>query len=121
MLAASKGARVPNETRAARQPQPQTTQAEAAARAAFAAESLEPQAWANPAGARYDWHKHPYHKVLFCLRGAITFHTPAGDRLLAPGDRLDLPPGTRHAATVGPTGVTCLEAARPAPRAKPRP
>jgi hypothetical protein len=29
------------------------------------------------------------------------------------GDRLDLPAGTPHAATVGPNGVTCWEAARP--------
>jgi hypothetical protein len=28
------------------------------------------------------------------------------------GDRLDLPPDTEHAATVGPDGVTCLEAAK---------
>ncbi len=26
------------------------------------------------------------------------------------GDRLDLPAGTRHAATVGPAGCECLEA-----------
>jgi hypothetical protein len=29
-----------------------------------------------------------------------------------PGDRLDLAPGTAHAATVGQGGVTCVEAAR---------
>ena len=33
---------------------------------------------------------------------------------LAPGDRLDLPAGTRHDAVVGPGGVTCLEAHVPA-------
>ena len=27
-----------------------------------------------------------------------------------PGDRLDLPAGTRHDAVVGPDGVRCLEA-----------
>jgi hypothetical protein len=31
---------------------------------------------------------------------------------MKPGDRLDLPARTLHAATVGPEGVTCLEAAR---------
>ncbi|HEY8760821.1 MAG TPA: hypothetical protein VIP52_07920 [Candidatus Dormibacteraeota bacterium] len=30
-------------------------------------------------------------------------------RRLEPGDRLELPPGTRHAAIVGPGGVTCVE------------
>ncbi len=82
-------------------------------RAAFAAEGLEPHAWSNAAGYRYDWHDHPYHKVLYCVTGSITFHTDEGDTELSPGDRLDLPPRTRHAATVGPTGVSCLEAARP--------
>jgi quercetin dioxygenase-like cupin family protein len=51
--------------------------------------------------------------VLYCLEGSITFHTDEGEVGLNPGDRLDLPPRTRHAATVGSAGVTCLEAARP--------
>ena len=84
---------------------------EAAARAAFTAESLTPHAWSNAAAARYEWHTHSYDKVLFCIRGGITFHTDHGDHALAPGDRLDLPKGTPHAATVGAAGVTCLEAA----------
>jgi chorismate synthase len=33
---------------------------------------------------------------------------------LVTGDRLELPAGTRHDATVGPAGVTCLEAHLPA-------
>ena len=86
---------------------------EAEMRAAFAAEGLQPHAWSNGAGDRYDWHDHPYHKVLYCVVGSIIFHTDDGDIELHAGDRLDLPPGTRHAATVGPSGVTCLEAARP--------
>jgi quercetin dioxygenase-like cupin family protein len=49
---------------------------------------------------------------LFCVDGSITFHTPDGDVELHPGDRLDLPPGTPHSATVGTSGVTCMEAAR---------
>jgi quercetin dioxygenase-like cupin family protein len=80
--------------------------------AVFRAEGLEPHSWSNGPGYRYGEHEHPYHKVLFCLEGSITFHTQDGDLLLKPGDRFDLPPHTRHAATVGPGGVTCLEAAR---------
>lgn len=38
------------------------------------------------------------------------FHTREGDFDLGPGDRLDIPPGTEHAATVGPGGVECMEA-----------
>ena len=80
--------------------------------AVLAAEGLEPHSWSNAAGYRYGSHAHPYHKVLFCVAGSITFHTAEGDVALHPGDRLDLPPGTEHAATVGPDGVTCMEAAR---------
>lgn len=83
-----------------------------AARAAFAKEGLSPHTWANDPGFAYDAHSHDYHKVLFCVAGSIVFHTPDGDIPMAPGDRLDLPPGTTHSATVGPSGVTCMEAAR---------
>jgi mannose-6-phosphate isomerase-like protein (cupin superfamily) len=68
--------------------------------------------WSNGPGDRYGWHHHPYHKVLYCSEGTIVFHTPDGDVGLRPGDRLDLEPGTEHAATVGPEGVTCVEAPR---------
>jgi hypothetical protein len=33
------------------------------------------------------------------------------DFALHPGDRLEVDPGTEHAATVGDDGVLCLEAA----------
>lgn len=80
--------------------------------AVYRDEGLEPHAWSNGPGYQYAAHEHPYEKVLFCVAGSITFHIPSGDLLLRPGDRLDLPRHTRHAATVGPDGVTCLEAAR---------
>lgn len=82
------------------------------AEAAFRAEALTPQTWSNEPRYIYGEHQHPYHKVLFCVVGSITFHTPDGDIDLAPGDRLDLPAGTPHSATVGPVGVTCMEAQR---------
>jgi quercetin dioxygenase-like cupin family protein len=82
--------------------------------AVFEAEGLDTQTWSNEGGFAYALHSHPRHKVLFCLDGQITFHTPGGDIALGPGDRLDLPPGTLHAASVGPHGVTCIEAFRPA-------
>ncbi len=80
-------------------------------RAAFDVEGLTPRAWSNTAGFRYSGHEHAYRKVLYCVAGSIVFHTPDGDLELGPGDRLDLPAGTPHAATVGPEGVTCWEAA----------
>jgi quercetin dioxygenase-like cupin family protein len=80
--------------------------------AAFAAEGLSPQTWSNQPGFVYGEHRHRYHKVLFCVEGSITFHLRDGVRQLRAGGRLDLPPGTWHAATVGPSGVTCMEGAR---------
>jgi hypothetical protein len=80
---------------------------------AFAAEGCSaPRPWGNAAGDTYGRHSHAYHKVLFCLSGSIVFHTDAGDVELRSGDRLDLEPGTGHAATVGPDGVECVEASR---------
>ena len=45
------------------------------------------------------------------MSGSIVFHTHDGDFELEPGDRLEVDPGTEHAATVGPDGVRCMEAA----------
>lgn len=75
-------------------------------------DGLGPHWWENPPGDTYGWHSHDYHKVLFCAAGSIIFHTKQGDFELRPGDRLDVEPGTEHAATVGPDGVRCVEAAR---------
>jgi quercetin dioxygenase-like cupin family protein len=78
--------------------------------ARMSAEGLRPHGWGNEPGDRYGWHNHEYHKVLYCVQGSITFHVLGADLLLRQGDRLDLPPGAPHAATVGPDGVRCLEA-----------
>lgn len=76
-------------------------------------EGLEPTRWGNGPGDTYRWHSHGYGKVLVCLRGSITFHTREADDVeLHPGDRLEIGPGTEHAATVGPDGVECAEARR---------
>lgn len=81
--------------------------------AAFLAEGCSaPRPWRNGADDRYDRHDHPFHKVLFCLTGSIVFHLDDGDVELTAGDRLDLEPGTAHAATVGPHGCECVEASR---------
>lgn len=76
----------------------------------FAEAGLRPRWWGNAAGDVYGSHAHEHHKVLYCLEGSITFHTDDGDLELRPGDRLDVDAGTPHAATVGPNGVTCVEA-----------
>ncbi len=78
-------------------------------------EGLSGRWWSNPPGDRYGAHSHPYHKLLYCARGSIRFEVDGTDQRfdLSPGDRLDIPPGVTHSAIVGPSGVACVEAARP--------
>jgi quercetin dioxygenase-like cupin family protein len=88
------------------------TPSERAIEAVVRAEGLSPHGWGNEAGCSYARHVHGYHKVLFCVAGSIVFHTDGGDVALAPGDRMELPAGVGHGATVGAAGVRCVEAYR---------
>ena len=75
---------------------------------------VEPHAWSNGPRDRYGVHSHEYTKLLVCATGSITFLVGA-DAVpvdLLPGDGFILPPGTPHAAIVGPAGCTCLEGYR---------
>ena len=83
----------------------------------FQARGLSPTRWSNGPHEVYGVHHHPYRKTLFCLAGSITFSLPDHDREvdLRPGDRLILPAGVRHGATVGLQGVTCMEAGQSSP------
>lgn len=87
---------------------------EADLRRFFSDEGLVPYEWGDGPLEVYSAHTHPHHKVLYVLRGSITFGLPreGGQIALHPGDRLDLPAGTLHDAVVGTQGVTCLEAYR---------
>jgi quercetin dioxygenase-like cupin family protein len=78
----------------------------------FRDQGLSPRTWGNSPGDTYEWHEHGYHKELYCVEGSIVFHTSDGDFELEAGDRLDVEPGTQHAATVGSSGCRCVEAAR---------
>ena len=82
------------------------------------AEGLDPASWSNGPGDRYGAHEHGYDKVIVVAAGSISFGLPGigGSLGLATGDRLELPAGTPHDAIVGPDGVACLEAHRPAGR-----
>jgi hypothetical protein len=75
-------------------------------------EGFDPGAWSNGPGDRYGVHEHDYDKVIVVASGSIEFGLPqtGGGIRLAVGDRLELPAWTSHEATVGPDGVTCLEA-----------
>jgi quercetin dioxygenase-like cupin family protein len=85
---------------------------EARLRQILDAEGLDYYSWSNGPYDIYAPHKHSYDKVIYCVRGSITFQLiEAGTWFkLDPGDRLDLPAGIVHAAEVGEQGVTCLEA-----------
>ena len=77
-------------------------------------EGLSAYRWSNGPGDVYSAHSHTYHKVIYVVRGSITFGLPDQGRevSLQEGDRLELPSGVRHDAVVGPNGVVCLEAHR---------
>lgn len=88
----------------------------AALRDRLRGEGLDPGAWSNGPHDRYAAHDHGYDKIIVVVDGSIRFGLPATDGSvdLVAGDRLELPAGTAHDAAVGPDGVTCLEAHRPA-------
>ena len=69
--------------------------------------------WANDPGDTYAEHEHAYRKVLVCVSGSIEFRLSGSRTIrLASGDRLELEPGTRHSAVVGPEGCACVEGKR---------
>jgi mannose-6-phosphate isomerase-like protein (cupin superfamily) len=78
-------------------------------------EGLRPRWWSNGPNEQYGAHSHTYDKVLYCCEGSISFLLDStGKRFeLGPGDRLEIPKGTLHSAVVGPSGVACVEAAKP--------
>lgn len=86
------------------------------------ANGLDPGSWGNGPGDRYAVHRHGYDKVIVVVEGSVAFGLPGlgesggpvGPMALVTGDRLELPAGTDHDATVGPAGVSCLEAHLPA-------
>ena len=77
-------------------------------------QGLNPVSWSNRPHDTYSAHKHNYHKVIYVVRGSITFGLPAFKQKieLKVGDRLDLTAGTVHDAQVGADGVVCLEGHR---------
>ena len=109
---------LPVEARVTRWPG-SATPTEQALRLLLEGEGLQPYSWANGPLDRYEPHSHDYDKVIYVVRGAITFGLPQSGRSLElkAGDRLDLPSGTVHDALVGGQGVVCLEAHSPVRRA----
>ena len=77
-----------------------------------AEQSLRPYTWSNGPHDTYAAHTHSYAKVIYVVRGSITFGLPELNQQLTlnAGDRLDLPANVVHNAVVGSQGVVCLEA-----------
>ena len=76
-------------------------------------EARDVYGWSNAPGDTYGEHEHGYTKVLYCTRGSIDFILADGRVSMRPGDRLVLPPRTRHSALVGPEGCACVEGKLP--------
>ena len=90
-------------------PWPETaapTEAELSRR--LAADGFDAMAWSDPPGRVYTPHSHDHDESLWCIRGSIVFRIGGSDYPLGPGDRLQLPRGTVHAAEAGPDGATYL-------------
>ena len=81
--------------------------------AALRREARDVYGWSNAPGDTYSEHEHGYTKVLYCTRGSIDFVLADGRVSMRPGDRLVLPPRTRHSALVGPEGCACVEGKLP--------
>ncbi len=82
--------------------------------AALRREARDVYGWSNAPGDTYGEHDHGYAKLLYCTRGSIDFVLADGSRVaMRPGDRLVLPPRTRHSAVVGPEGCACVEGKLP--------
>ena len=81
---------------------------EVALRATLEREGFDVFAWTDPPGATYTEHAHDHDESLWCVAGEITFGAGDAELVLAPGDRLMLPSGTRHTAHVGAAGATYL-------------
>ena len=79
-------------------------------------EGLAASTWGNAPRDTYAAHSHAFDKVLVATSGSITFHLVElhKDVTLEAGERLELPAGIVHGATVGNAGVSCLEAHLPA-------
>lgn len=64
-------------------------------------------------GTRFPEHEHDVDKINGVLSGRFRFEAGGEEVVLEPGDRLEIPKGTRHAAeVVGEEAVVALDAKR---------
>ncbi len=74
-------------------------------------QGLHPVVWSNGPGDTYSPRKHTYLRIIYVVRGSITFIMPVLKQTvtLIAGDRLELPASTVHRVEIGAGGVTCVE------------
>lgn len=85
-----------------------TAPTEAELRRRLTADGFDAMVWSDPPHRVYAPHRHDHDESLWCVRGRIVFRIDGTDYALGPGDRLQLPHGTVHAAEAGPDGATYL-------------
>jgi quercetin dioxygenase-like cupin family protein len=77
------------------------------------AEGLEYELYSDAPGTKYGRHKHPFEDFIVIVSGKMKIITDVNEWILKPGDRLDLPPNTLHAAEMlGKEDVRYLSAAK---------
>ncbi len=77
------------------------------------AQKLDSELYSDRPGTKYGRHKHPFDDFIVIVTGKMKIITDTGEWLLKPGDRLDLPANTVHAAEmVGKDEVKYLSAAK---------
>jgi quercetin dioxygenase-like cupin family protein len=77
------------------------------------AEGLEYELYADAPGTKYGRHKHPFEDFIVIVSGKMKILTDHNEWTMKPGDRLDLPQNTMHAAeVVGKEDVRYLSAAK---------
>jgi unsaturated pyranuronate lyase len=79
---------------------------EAAVHERLVADGFSSFQWSDEPGATYEPHTHPHDESLWVLAGRIAFVIDGETHRLGPGDRLQLPANTVHAAEAGPEGAT---------------
>lgn len=66
--------------------------------------------WYDEPHTHYTEHAHPTDEVLVILEGSMSMTVEGTDHHLGPGDRIELPGGATHTATVGDHGARYLVA-----------
>jgi len=75
------------------------------------ADGFKVSSWSKNAGEGMDEQEQAFTRAFACVKGMLRVNLPGDNDYadLLPGDRVELPPGTKHSVMVGPAGVTCLE------------